>query len=161
MSRFVTIALVVAALCLVFAVARQQMMTPSAWLVGTWRVKEIQGRPVVRDATITVYPDGSVSGKSACHEFGGRSQFSGARLLPSPIWGNLTSCLEQEGMHETDLFMNALGISERARLDSEGVLVFVSRTNEVLLTFTRIGDAPAQPIRKAPPNGVKLHHEFK
>jgi heat shock protein HslJ len=149
MARFMIVACVLA-MFIAVALSLTSFFAPPAWLAGIWRVEEIRGLPVVHDATITFYPGGGVNGKSACNGFGGRVKFLGERLLSLEISKNLAACLDSQMMLEEDLFLRALGPVERARRDSEGGLILVSKTDEVLLKFTRIGDAPARSTEKAP-----------
>lgn len=116
---------------------------PPEWAVATWRVEEILGRPAIdKNVTLSITPEGFYSVSHGCNHEGGVVLFSGENIRFNG-WRTLKACLDNQPRSDQESrYENATGGSHRARVESSGQLLLLSETGEVLVRYSRIGDAP-------------------
>jgi heat shock protein HslJ len=140
--RFLT-ALVVPLLA-VAACSHNDPSPPPVDVVGAWVLDSgIQGGapvPMVdgHRITLTIEPDGSAGGTSACNSYGGRVNLAGDRIRFRDMAGTDMGC-EQDVMGSETAYLRALGAIETAMRDGDR-LVLIGPDSQ--LEFSKLAPVP-------------------
>ncbi|WP_434289653.1 META domain-containing protein [Celeribacter sp. SCSIO 80788] len=111
---------------------------PLALLSGSdWRIEEIAGQGVIdaSDVTLTVSPEGQVSGQAGCNRYTGGVELTGEGLTFGPLASTRMMCPETLMVQEARYF-EVLFTVDRFDIDETGALVLYS-LDEVVITARR------------------------
>jgi heat shock protein HslJ len=111
---------------------------PLALLSGSdWRIEEIAGQGVIdaSDVTLTVSPEGQVSGQAGCNRYTGGVELTGEGLTFGPLASTRMMCPEALMVQEARYFEVLSGV-DRFDIDETGALVLYS-LDEAVITAGR------------------------
>lgn len=111
---------------------------PLALLSGSgWRIEDIAGQGVIdaSDVTLTVSPEGQVSGQAGCNRYTGGVELTGEGLTFGPLASTRMMCPEALMVQEARYF-ELLSTVDRFDIDETGALVLYG-LDEAVITARR------------------------
>lgn len=107
--------------------------TVQASPAGSWTVAALMGSPVAvpPESTLTLHPDGAVSGNGGCNRFTGTAAIDGEAIAFGPLAATRMACAPP-AMEREQRYFEALEAAERWRLDG-GRLVLEGGSGTVVL----------------------------
>lgn len=109
----------------------QRVASPApAGPFGDWQASEIAGRPVPKatPATLTIAPDGAVSGSGGCNRMTGHARIKDDTIRFGRMAATMMACLG-DGMEQEQRFHAALEDARRFQMD-DGALVLLNAAGQ-------------------------------
>jgi putative lipoprotein len=113
--------------------------TPKVQLIGsTWLAEDIDGAGVIDNAqsTLVFGPDGRVSGRAGCNQYGGSVTLNGASMVMDKVFSTKMACTAPALMDQESRFLAALQATRSYRMDGTK-LVLLDGAGKARLTFDR------------------------
>lgn len=86
----------------------------------TWALRALDGQPVDIPATLTLGPDGAVSGKAPCNSYGGRNKATLPEMKLSPLRATRMAC---DRLADEKVYFDALSSMTRLERTDDRTLV--------------------------------------
>lgn len=113
--------------------------TPKVDLLNsTWIAESIDGAGVIDNAqsTLVFGPDGRVSGRAGCNQYGGAVKIGGASMIMDQVFATKMACMAEALMDQENRFLQALQATRTYRMDGTK-LVLVDGTGKPRLVLDR------------------------
>lgn len=133
-------------------------------VVGTWLLTQINGDPVIPDATghvpsLTFGADSKATGQDPCNSMGLRYKIEGDRLTLSELGANAKSCGNESVVEQQGAYVIALTAASRFARDGR-TLTLLDPVGAAVLVFRSYADNPPVDevllrIRSELPVGIK------
>ncbi len=105
---------------------------------STWVAEDIDGAGVIDNAqsTLVFSPDGHVSGRAGCNQFGGPVKLSGASMILDQVFSTKMACAAPALMDQETRFLAALEAVRSYRMEGTK-LVLLDGAGKARLRFDR------------------------
>jgi len=105
---------------------------------STWIAEDIDGAGVIDNAqsTLVFSPDGRVSGRAGCNQYGGTVKLSGASMIVDQVFSTRMACTAPALMDQETRFLAALQAVRSYRVEGTK-LVLIDGTGKARLRFDR------------------------
>jgi putative lipoprotein len=113
---------------------------PTTLFDTTWLAEDIEGKGVIDDAqsTLSVAPDGKVTGRGGCNSYFAQAEVKGDKIKIGKAGATLMACAPALMDQERKLFA-ALGKAAAYRIDGDGKLFLVDADGADIVRFSAAG----------------------